>query len=86
MTTSNPVKNKIIIDVCQDKIDVLEFNYYAHIISDYLFQRLFDFELKIPRDGFKISGDLNLLTESARRIYKKLTVKQAINNVYLIKK
>lgn len=85
MTTTKPIKNKIIIDFCQEKISVFDFEYYACIIHEWLFSRKFQLEIKIPREGIKITGDLSLMSEAARSVYRYLIKREAINNVYLIK-
>lgn len=85
MTTSNPVKNKIILDICQEKISVIDFEFYAGIIYEWFFSKKYDLEIKIPREGFKITGDLSLMSEAAKSVYKYLVKRQAVNNIYLIK-
>lgn len=78
-------KNKILIDICQEKISTTDFEFYAKIILERFYSKKFDLELKISRNGFKITGDLNMMSEAAREVYKYLIKRQAINNIYLLK-
>lgn len=79
-------KNKILIDINRDKMGVTEFEYYAKIISDAYYFKRFRLEIKTPKDGFKVVGDLSLMSENAHNVYKYLIKREALNNIYLIKK
>lgn len=86
MTTSSPIKNKIILDFCQEKISVTDFEFYSGIIYEWFFSKKYDLEIKIPREGFKITGNLSMMSEAAKSVYKYLIRRRAINNICLIKK